>query len=196
MIMLRSNKKNEHVYLIVTQDGMFFQGISTLAGAKFCVHIRQEQDICLHRHRKAVVIIDTLMNNIFHNPMAECLKRLEPTRIIILSPFGVSRLFPGEMVIFISRDVHAALLSQVLFNGDDVRSPKIYFTKTQHRIITSFLRLNNARRIAAEMDIAQKTLNCHQYHIMLLLNLRKFSLLLTHSFAPYFRHIDSIQGVK
>ncbi|HFV9915594.1 TPA: hypothetical protein ACIBH9_004418 [Salmonella enterica subsp. diarizonae serovar 61:l,v:z35] len=182
--------KNEQVYLIITRDRMLFEGFSGLTGAKCCVHIRQKQDICVHRHRHAVVVIDTLLNNIFHGPLAECLGRLQPARVIILSPFGVRRLFPESRLVFMPRDAGVAAFCRVLSGGEECRQPAMYFTKRQHQIVSLFLRLNNARHITEETGITPKTLASHQYSVMLLLNLRQFSRIHTHPFADYFRHTD------
>lgn len=95
---------HEQVYLIITRDKILFHGVSGLVGAKRCIHIRQKQDICLHRHRNAVVVIDTLLNNILHDPLADCLDSLQPLRVIILSPFGIGRLFPKSQLVFMPRD--------------------------------------------------------------------------------------------
>ncbi|ECB3971332.1 LuxR C-terminal-related transcriptional regulator [Salmonella enterica] len=155
------------------------------------MHIFQKQDICQHQHKNAVVIIDTLMNNILHSPLSDCIITLKPKRIIILSPFGIKRLYSVERVIFISRNIHPKEFCRVLLERKVIGSPTIYFTKKQHQILTLLMRMKNIRHIAEEIDITQKTLASHQYNIMLLLNLRQFSRLLTHPFANYLRNIDN-----
>ncbi|MBC6504651.1 hypothetical protein GW742_24875 [Citrobacter freundii] len=185
--------KNKQAHLIITRDRVLFEGVSGLSGAKRCVHIRQKQDICQHQHRNAVLVIDTLQNNIFHGPLADGLESLQPSRVIILSPFGIRRLFPESRRVFMPRDAGVAEFCRILSGGKEYRQPAVYFTKKQHQIVSLFLRLNHVRHIAEETGITQKTLASHQYNIMLLLNLKQFSRVHTHPFADYLRYVDDSQ---
>lgn len=182
--------KNEQAYLIITRDRVLFEGVSGLSGAKRCVHICQQQDVCVHQHRNAVLVIDTLQNNIFHGPLADCLESLQPARVIILSPFGIRRLFPESRLFFMPRDAGVAEFCRILSGGKEYRQPAMYFTKRQHQMVTLLLRLKHARHITEETGITQKTLASHQYNVMQLLNLKQFSRVHTHPFADYFRHTD------
>lgn len=185
--------KDEQVYLIITQDRMLFEGISSLVGAKNCIHICQERDVCLRQQHNAVVVIDTLLNNVLYSPLIERVINLKPVKIIILSPFGIRRLFPTCPVIFISRNVLPEEFYRVVVKGEEVRRPTLYFTKKQHQIVTLLLRMKNVIHITEIMGVTQKTLATHQYNIMLLMKLRKFSRVFTHPFADYLRHADDIQ---
>lgn len=50
------------------------------------VHIQNEEEIDVMLHQNAFVIIDTLMNNVFHSNFLTQIERLKPVHVIIFSP--------------------------------------------------------------------------------------------------------------
>ena len=130
------------MYLIITQDRMMFEGISSLVG-KNCIHICQKRNVCVRQHHNAVVVIDTRLNNVFYGPMIECIISLKPRKIIVLSPFGIRRPFQICPVVFISRDVLPEEFYRAVFKGEGNRPPILYFTKKQHQIVTLLLRMKS-----------------------------------------------------
>lgn len=55
------------------------------------VHIQNEEEIDVMLHQNAFVIIDTLMNNVFHSNFLTQIERLKPVHVIIFSPFNIKR---------------------------------------------------------------------------------------------------------
>ncbi len=55
------------------------------------VHIQNEEEIDVMFHQNAFVIIDTLMNNVFHSNFLTQIERLKPVHVIIFSPFNIKR---------------------------------------------------------------------------------------------------------
>lgn len=55
------------------------------------VHIQNEEEIDVMLHQNAFVIIDTLMNNVFHSNFLTQIERLKPVYVIIFSPFNIKR---------------------------------------------------------------------------------------------------------
>lgn len=49
------------------------------------VHIQNEEEIDVMLHQNAFVIIDTLMNNVFHSNFLTQIERLKPVHVIIFS---------------------------------------------------------------------------------------------------------------
>lgn len=55
------------MFLVITRDTMFFIAMKNILNKGNVVHIQNEEDIDLTLHQNALVIIDTLMNNVFHS---------------------------------------------------------------------------------------------------------------------------------
>ena len=90
---------------------------------------------------------------------------------------------------FIPRAIQVQDLRELVIHGRFYEwQPKIYLTRRQHHIITMTLLHKSQRVITDDLNISIKTLFSHKYNIMLLLNLKKFSGLLSHPFSLYLRY--------
>lgn len=79
------------MFLIITKDIMFFTAMKNILSKGNVVHIQNEEEIDLTLHQSALVIIDTLMNNVFHSSMLNKIERLQPVHVIVFSPFNIKR---------------------------------------------------------------------------------------------------------
>lgn len=68
------------------QDTMFFTAMKNILSKGNVVHIQNEEEIDVMLHQNAFVIIDTLMNNVFHSNFLTQIERLKPVHVIIFSP--------------------------------------------------------------------------------------------------------------
>ena len=84
------------MFLIITRDTMFFTAMKNILSKGNVVHIQNEEEIDVMLHQNAFVIIDTLMNNVFHSNFLTQIERLKPVHVIIFSPFNIKRCLPGE----------------------------------------------------------------------------------------------------
>lgn len=73
------------------QDTMFFTAMKNILSKGNVVHIQNEEEIDVMLHQNAFVIIDTLMNNVFHSNLLTQIERLKPVHVIIFSPFNIKR---------------------------------------------------------------------------------------------------------
>ncbi len=73
------------------QDTMFFTAMKNILSKGNVVHIQNEEEIDVMLHQHAFVIIDTLMNNVFHSNLLTQIERLKPVHVIIFSPFNIKR---------------------------------------------------------------------------------------------------------
>ena len=73
------------MFLIITRDTMFFTAMKNILSKGNVVHIQNEEEIDVMLHQNAFVIIDTLMNNVFHSNFLTQIERLKPVHVIILS---------------------------------------------------------------------------------------------------------------
>lgn len=74
------------MFLIITVDTMFFTAMKNILSKGNVVHIQNEEEIDVMLHQNAFVIIDTLMNNVFHSNFLTQIERLKPVHVIIFSP--------------------------------------------------------------------------------------------------------------
>lgn len=79
------------MFLIITVDTMFFTAMKNILSKGNVVHIQNEEEIDVMLHQNAFVIIDTLMNNVFHSNFLTQIERLKPVHVIIFSPFNIKR---------------------------------------------------------------------------------------------------------
>lgn len=79
------------MFLIITGDTMFFTAMKNILSKGNVVHIQNEEEIDVMLHQHAFVIIDTLMNNVFHSNLLTQIERLKPVHVIIFSPFNIKR---------------------------------------------------------------------------------------------------------
>lgn len=70
---------------------MFFTAMKNILSKGNVVHIQNEEEIDVMLHQNAFVIIDTLMNNVFHSNFLTQIERLKPVHVIIFSPFNIKR---------------------------------------------------------------------------------------------------------
>lgn len=71
------------MFLVITKDTVLFTAITFLLNKSQVVHVQDEDDIDLVLHQHCHIIIDTLMNNVFHSAMAEKIKQLRPEQVIV-----------------------------------------------------------------------------------------------------------------
>lgn len=175
------------MYLIITRDQLLFTAIACLTAPDNTVRIQCADDICPRQHLHARVIIDTFRNNILYTSLSAQLKEIRPGYICILSPFGIKGCFPGIPVKFIPRNISVRDFHYMVIQGNPVTPPlPLFFSHRHHEAVSLLLQMKKPRDVMQEMNISKKTLSTYTYHTMSLLNLRKFSRLLTHRFAGYF----------
>ena len=82
---------------------MFFTAMKNILSKGNVVHIQNEEEIDVMLHQNAFVIIDTLMNNVFHSNFLTQIERLKPVHVIIFSPFNIKRCLGKVPVTFVPR---------------------------------------------------------------------------------------------
>ncbi|MGM8766084.1 helix-turn-helix transcriptional regulator [Enterobacter asburiae] len=180
--------KGDPMYLILTRDRMLFQGIACLTGPDNTVLIQREEDICPDRYRHAVVIIDSLKNNIFHSALSTRLQQTEPRHIFVMSPFGIKNCLGDTEVKFIPRTLHPTELRRRIINGVHFPwRPEIYLTRRQHQVMSTLLTTHQTRDTCTEMNIMMKTFYSHKYDVMNLFGVRRLNKLLKHPCLDYLR---------
>ncbi|WP_370605680.1 helix-turn-helix transcriptional regulator [Citrobacter braakii] len=176
------------MYLILTRDRMLFQGITCLTGPDNTVLIQREEDICPDRYRHAVVIIDTLKNNIFHSALSTRILQTEPRHIFVMSPFGIKNCLGDTDVKFIPRTIHPTEFRRIIISEEySPWQPEIYLTLRQHQVMTTLLTTHQTRHTCAEMNIMMKTFYNHKYDVMDLFGVRRLNKLLEHPCLDYLR---------
>ncbi len=93
------------MFLIITRDTMFFTAMKNILSKGNVVHIQNEEEIDVMLHQNAFVIIDTLMNNVFHSNFLTQIERLKPVHVIIFSPFNIKRCLGKVPVTFVPRTI-------------------------------------------------------------------------------------------
>lgn len=99
------------MFLIITRDTMFFTAMKNILSKGNVVHIQNEEEIDVMLHQNAFVIIDTLMNNVFHSNFLTQIERLKPVHVIIFSPFNIKRCLGKVPVTFVPRTTLSLILS-------------------------------------------------------------------------------------
>lgn len=94
------------MFLIITRDTMFFTAMKNILSKGNVVHIQNEEEIDVMLHQNAFVIIDTLMNNVFHSNFLTQIERLKPVHVIIFSPFNIKRCLGESAGDLCSADYH------------------------------------------------------------------------------------------
>lgn len=174
------------MFLVITKDTVLLGAMMNLIGKESVLHVRHASDICPTRHQHAQVIIDTLDNNLFYSEMAQKLESLQPSRVLIFSPFRIKKCLGNIPVTFIARNI--ALLDFVALLNNRVRyrsSPALSLSRKQHQVLTCILQQKPCEEIVEELNISPKTFYCHKYNVMLLLKLRKMRDLVRHQFSRY-----------
>ena len=88
------------MFLIITRDTMFFTAMKNILSKGNVVHIQNEEEIDVMLHQHAFVIIDTLMNNVFHSNLLTQIERLKPVDVIIFSPFNIKNYFSSSLLLY------------------------------------------------------------------------------------------------
>ena len=88
------------MFLIITRDTMFFTAMKNILSKGNVVHIQNEEEIDVMLHQNAFVIIDTLMNNVFHSNFLTQIERLKPVNVIIFSPFNIKNYFSSSLLLY------------------------------------------------------------------------------------------------
>ncbi len=97
------------MFLIITRDTMFFTAMKNILSKGNVVHIQNEEEIDVMLHQNAFVIIDTLMNNVFHSNFLTQIERLKPVHVIIFSPFNIKRCL-GKVPVPLFRGLSLSLI--------------------------------------------------------------------------------------
>lgn len=84
---------------------MFFTAMKNILSKGNVVHIQNEEEIDVMLHQNAFVIIDTLMNNVFHSNFLTQIERLKPVHVIIFSPLILNAAW-GKCGDLCSADYH------------------------------------------------------------------------------------------
>lgn len=111
------------MFLIITRDTMFFTAMKNILSKGNVVHIQNEEEIDVMLHQNAFVIIDTLMNNVFHSNFLTQIERLKPVHVIIFSPFNIKRCLGKVPVTFVPRTI-AIIDFVALINGSYCSVPE------------------------------------------------------------------------
>mgnify|MGYP000084440113 CR=1 FL=1 len=74
------------MFLIITRDTMFFTAMKNILSKGNVVHIQNEEEIDVMLHQNAFVIIDTLMNNVFHSNFLTQIERLNLSMSLFSPP--------------------------------------------------------------------------------------------------------------
>ena len=122
------------MFLIITRDTMFFTAMKNILSKGNVVHIQNEEEIDVMLHQNAFVIIDTLMNNVFHSNFLTQIERLKPVHVIIFSPFNIKRCLGKVPVTFVPRTI-TIIDFVALINGSYcsvLRDPLIISPKRNH----------------------------------------------------------------
>ncbi|MEI9311339.1 helix-turn-helix transcriptional regulator, partial [Pseudomonas aeruginosa] len=88
-------------------------------------------------HQNAFVIIDTLMNNVFHSNFLTQIERLKPVHVIIFSPFNIKRCLGKVPVTFVPRTI-TIIDFVALINGSYCSVPEaaVSLSRKQHQVLS------------------------------------------------------------
>ncbi len=125
------------MFLIITRDTMFFTAMKNILSKGNVVHIQNEEEIDVMLHQNAFVIIDTLMNNVFHSNFLTQIERLKPVHVIIFSPFNIKRCLGKVPVTFVPRTI-AIIDFVALINGSYCSVPEadVSLSRKQHQVLS------------------------------------------------------------
>ena len=117
------------------------------------VHIQNEEEIDVMLHQNAFVIIDTLMNNVFHSNFLTQIERLKPVHVIIFSPFNIKRCLGKVPVTFVPRTI-AIIDFVALINGSYCSVPEadVSLSRKQHQVSELYCESNDNGRYSGETE--------------------------------------------
>lgn len=162
------------MFLIITRDTMFFTAMKNILSKGKVVHIQNEEEIDVMLHQHAFVIIDTLMNNVFHSNLLTQIERLKPVHVIIFSPFNIKRCLGKVPVTFVPRTI-TIIDFVALINGSYCSVPEADVSLSRQAASGSELHCesNDNGDILEKLKISLKTFYCHKHNIMMILNLKQ-----------------------
>lgn len=174
------------MFLVITRDTMFFIAMKNILNKGNVVHIQNEEDIDLTLHQNALVIIDTLMNNVSHSAMLTKIERLKPFHVIIFSPFNIKRCLGKTPVTFVQRNI-TIIDFVALINGSYCSAPEadVLLSRKQHQVLTCIATEMTTEDILEKLKISLKTFYCHKHNIMMILHLRRINELVRHQHIHY-----------
>ena len=163
------------MFLIITRDTMFFTAMKNILSKGNVVHIQNEEEIDVMLHQHAFVIIDTLMNNVFHSNLLTQIERLKPVHVIIFSPFNIKRCLGKVPVTFVPRTI-TIIDFVALINGSYC---------SVHQVLSCIANQMTTEDILEKLKISLKTFYCHKHNIMMILNLKRINELVRHQHIDY-----------
>lgn len=174
------------MFLIITRDTMFFTAMKNILSKGNVVHIQNEEEIDVMLHQNAFVIIDTLMNNVFHSNFLTQIERLKPVHVIIFSPFNIKRCLGKVPVTFVPRTI-AIIDFVALINGSYCSVPEadVSLSRKQHQVLSCIANQMTTEDILEKLKISLKTFYCHKHNIMMILNLKRINELVRHQHINY-----------
>ena len=152
------------MFLIITRDTMFFTAMKNILSKGNVVHIQNEEEIDVMLHQNAFVIIDTLMNNVFHSNFLTQIERLKPVHVIIFSPFNIKRCLGKVPVTFVPRTI-AIIDFVALINGSYCSVPEadVSLSRKQHQVLSCIANQMTTEDILEKLKISLKTFYCHKH---------------------------------
>ncbi|CAQ90525.1 Putative HTH-type transcriptional regulator dctR, Probable repressor of dctA dicarboxylate transporter gene [Escherichia fergusonii ATCC 35469] len=185
---MRKNELQQEsvMFLVITKDTVLFNAITFLLNKSQVVHVQDEDDIDLVLHQHCHIIIDTLMNNVFHSAMAEKIKQLRPEQVIVFSPFIIKRCLGDIPVTFVLRNI-SLIDFMVLVNRGLCPAPEadIMLSRKQHQVLSYIAQQMQTEDILQKMQISLKTFYCHKHSVMMILNLRRITELIKYPHVSY-----------
>lgn len=174
------------MFLIITRDTMFFTAMKNILSKGNVVHIQNEEEIDLTLHQNALVIIDTLMNNVFHSSILNKIEHLKPVHVIVFSPFNIKRCLGKVSVTFVQRNI-TIIDFVALLNGSYCSVPEadVSLSCKQHQVLTCIANQMTTEDILGKLKISLKTFYCHKHNIMMILNLKRINELVRHQHIDY-----------
>lgn len=167
------------------QDTMFFTAMKNILSKGNVVHIQNEEEIDVMLHQNAFVIIDTLMNNVFHSNFLTQIERLKPVHVIIFSPLILNAAWEsaGDLVPRIITIIDFV----ALINGSYYSVPEaaVSLSRKQHQVLSCIANQMTTEDILEKLKISLKTFYCHKHNIMMILNLKRINELVRHQHIDY-----------
>ncbi|MBB1202688.1 LuxR family transcriptional regulator [Enterobacteriaceae bacterium 89] len=173
---------------IISKDSFFSQGIANLKKEEEVVKLNHLS----HINHKLIndttkIIIDTWHNNILDDVSAEILKKIDVGRIIICSPFRISKLNTLSPIYFINRKEQVLSLCSLIHDEKiTYEKPAISLSHNQLKLANSLINQQKTSDITRSLKISEQTLRIQKFNIMLKLKLRRMSDITTLKISPYF----------
>lgn len=158
------------MFLIITRDTMFFTAMKNILSKGNVVHIQNEEEIDVMLHQNAFVIIDTLMNNVFHSNFLT----------------QIERCLGKVPVTFVPRTI-TIIDFVALINGSYCSVPEaaVSLSRKQHQVLSCIANQMTTEDILEKLKISLKTFYCHKHNIMMILNLKRINELVRHQHIDY-----------